>query len=696
MTAGRSRLPGRVVLFVCSVIAVWLIAPLAASAQTVTVARPNGGERVYTSAPYTIEWTLTDTAGAVRSFDVFFTSGTSSGSFNWLVTGPATTTARVRVTALNTPVSDTSDAAFTIALPFLTLASPPLESNWGYGTQQRITWTTNLSGSDRITVKLSTDGGSTFPLTLASQVTASSGATTLTLPVLPARTDRAVLLVESATDPSVRSVSSYPFTIEPPFVLVLRPNLAGDVWPISTSRTIVWRDNLGALERVRIELSRDGGATFPTMLHSNTPADGSQAVSVSSGWTTTAARVRIVWTRNTAVLDGSDANFTIKSGVVNAAPIANAGADQAVRTGDTVTLNGGASSDPNGNSLTYAWTLLTKPAGSTAVLMRATFAQPYFVADQPGAYTVRLVVSDGVASSAADTVLVSASSNAAPVANAGPDALVNQGATVTLDGSGSTDPDGAALTWTWALVQQPAASQATLANASGPAPTFVADVSGTYLVQLVVGDGTQSSQPDSVVITANARPLANAGPDQTAPVGATVQLTGAASTDADGHPLTYAWSFQSRPTGSTATLSDPSLVDPTFRIDRPGSYVVRLVVSDPVGCERRDDGDHQHEQLRACGARRRGPVGARPRPRPARRVGVYRRRRRLAAVRLDPVEAGGQRGNSLQLHGPEADVHGGQAGRLRGHPRRARRGGIERSRQREHQHRQFRAGRTRR
>ena len=214
--------------------------------------------------------------------------------------GPATTAARYDVTALNTTTSDTSDVAFTIAAPTLKIAEQPAGTSWGYGTQQRIAWTTSLSSADRLNLKLSTNGGQTFSLTLASQVTASSGAATVTIPVLGAPTSTAVLDAELVVDQVCRSATVQPFTIEAPFISVIRPNLAGDVWPIGTSRTLSWRDNLGALERVRLELSRDGGTTYATVLSSSSPADGSHVVSVSSLWATTTARVRVAWVRNLA------------------------------------------------------------------------------------------------------------------------------------------------------------------------------------------------------------------------------------------------------------------------------------------------------------------------------------------------------------------------------------------------------------
>src|SRR5439155_436935 len=78
----------------------------------------------------------------------------------------------------------------------------------------------------------------------------------------------------------------------------------------------------------------------------------------------------------------------------------------------------------------------------------------------------------------------------------------------------------------------------------------------------------------------NYPPVANAGPDVTAPVGTTGPLDGQGSTDVDGDPLTYRWSFTSRPAGSSAVLSGAGTATPTFTIDRAGDYVVQLHVND--------------------------------------------------------------------------------------------------------------------
>ncbi|HLZ33514.1 MAG TPA: PKD domain-containing protein [Nitrospira sp.] len=80
----------------------------------------------------------------------------------------------------------------------------------------------------------------------------------------------------------------------------------------------------------------------------------------------------------------------------------------------------------------------------------------------------------------------------------------------------------------------------------------------------------------------NTAPVANAGPNQAVALGTTVTLNGTASSDVDGSPMTYLWSFVSVPAGSGATLANPTTAKPTFLVDKAGQYVVQLVVNDGI------------------------------------------------------------------------------------------------------------------
>ena len=172
-------------------------------------------------------------------------------------------------------------------------------------------------------------------------------------------------------------------------------------------------------------------------------------------------------------------------------------------------------------------------------------------------------------------------SNTPPVANAGADQIVNANAAVTLDGRGSSDPEGDPITYSWS---QTAGPSVTLNNPTTAQPTFTAPsvANNTVLTfSLVVNDGHINSQPDTVNVTiVNHLPFANAGPAQTVANGAFVTLDGSASHDPDGSTLTYAWTQIS---GPSVTLSNPNIVRPTFYSPCVASNSVltfRLVVND--------------------------------------------------------------------------------------------------------------------
>jgi hypothetical protein len=279
---------------------------------------------------------------------------------------------------------------------------------------------------------------------------------------------------------------------------------------------------------------------------------------------------------------GPGAFVTIST--TNSAPVANAGPDQAIVVGDTVTLDGSLSSDPDGDPITFQWSFSFRPPGSAATLNVLDPFHPTFVADLEGSYIVRLVVSDPWASSAPD-IMTATTGNVQPLANAGNDKAAVVGATVVLDGSGSTDANNDPLTFLWSFTTTPAGSGATILDPAAAQTSFVPDVPGLYTAQLIVNDGLLASNPSTVTVTVdigNAKPVARAGNGTTALVGLAVSLNGSGSTDPDGDPLTYLWSFATIPAGSAAVIADPTTVQTSFVPDVPGTYVVRLIVNDGI------------------------------------------------------------------------------------------------------------------
>ena len=287
---------------------------------------------------------------------------------------------------------------------------------------------------------------------------------------------------------------------------------------------------------------------------------------------------------NDGKLDSSVVTTTVTAASANVAPVANAGIVQSVALGP-VTLDGSGSTDANGDTLTYSWTLLARPIGSAAALNDITSAKPTFTADLVGVYVASLVVNDGKVSSTIVTTTVTASvANVAPVANAGSFQNVVTGQPVTVSGAGSTDANADVLTYKWAMVSKPLDSTATLANATTIAPSFTADKNGTYVLSLQVNDGKLDSNNISYITVtagaANVAPVANAGNAQTVARLATVTLDATGSTDANNDILLYRWVLTYKPVGSTAVLSDSAASRPTFRADVAGVYVATLVVND--------------------------------------------------------------------------------------------------------------------
>ena len=121
--------------------------------------------------------------------------------------------------------------------------------------------------------------------------------------------------------------------------------------------------------------------------------------------------------------------------------------------------------------------------------------------------------------------------NAPPSAHAGNDQVVAPGAMVSLDGTTSTDANGTIAAYAWT---QTGGAAVTLASAGTATPSFTAPTEpGALTFRLTVTDNGGASHSDTVTVTVNAIPVANAGADQSVSAGAAVSLAGSA-TDADG------------------------------------------------------------------------------------------------------------------------------------------------------------------
>jgi hypothetical protein len=216
-----------------------------------------------------------------------------------------------------------------------------------------------------------------------------------------------------------------------------------------------------------------------------------------------------------------------------------------VDEGVTVTLDGSNSSDPDGDISTYFW---EQTGGLSVTLSDSSAAQPTFTAPDVGSggesLTFQLTVTDSGGLQSTATCIVNVSwINLPPTANAGPNQTVNEGVTVTLDGSNSSDPDGNISSYQWTQIS---GSSVTLSSSTAAQPTFTAPNVGpsgeSLTFQLTVTDSGGLQSTDTCIVNIswiNLPPTADAGPDQTVSAGDTVTLDGFNSTDPDDGIASY-------------------------------------------------------------------------------------------------------------------------------------------------------------
>ncbi|MGD1117908.1 MAG: leucine-rich repeat domain-containing protein [Dehalococcoidales bacterium] len=278
----------------------------------IVVTSPNGGESWAVGSSHAITWSSAGIAGNVNIL-LSRDGGTSwaptpvisntrnDGTQSWIVTGPATSQARIKVVSVSNPtVFDISDANFNI-VQSLTLTSPNGGEIWMAGTNHAITWlSAGITGN--VNILVSRDGGISWAPVISNTPNDGTQSWAVTGPA----TSQARIKVVSVSSPAVFDTSDANFTIVQS-ITVTSPN-GGESWVVGSSHVITW-SSAGITGNVNILLSRDGGISWATVI-SNTPNDGTQSWAVT-GPATSQARIKVVSVSNPTVFDISDANFNI-------------------------------------------------------------------------------------------------------------------------------------------------------------------------------------------------------------------------------------------------------------------------------------------------------------------------------------------------------------------------------------------------
>ncbi len=275
-----------------------------------------------------------------------------------------------------------------------------------------------------------------------------------------------------------------------------------------------------------------------------------------------------LYTATLTVVDNAGvANSTAQDRIeilINSSPISKPGPD--IETCQmTLTFDGSASMDPDGQNLLYTWDFGDDSPSERGVKVTHTFKRG-------GKYPVTLTVDDGakLENSVAVSSLI-ATINQPPVANAGGSINSCAGEMIFFDGSYSIDPEGGPLKYFWDF------GDGTQARGVNPAKRY--ERGGTYQVVLTVEDASGlecNRASDQITVDVGESPVADAGPDIVACANTEIRFDGTRSYDSDGLVNEYHWDF-----GDGSTMLGPT---PTHTYKSAGEYRVLLnVTGDRMG-----------------------------------------------------------------------------------------------------------------
>ncbi len=211
------------------------------------------------------------------------------------------------------------------------------------------------------------------------------------------------------------------------------------------------------------------------------------------------------------------------------------------------------------------------------------------LADDGAQFSV--VVSNGAGQVTSATAILSVTaatpSNQAPVAVTGGDRSAAIGTALSLDGRGSYDPESQPLSYQWRLVSRPTGSTSAVVDPTSAEASLTPDLSGSYVVELVVNDGQLNSLPAQFTVSVGSAgaqaPVIVLDAISAARVDETLLLDASQSYDPNGAMLSFNWQVLRQPDGSSLAenLSEEQRQQAALELspDRAGLYRIVLRVS---------------------------------------------------------------------------------------------------------------------
>jgi len=306
---------------------------------TITLTAPNGTERWKVGTKKNITWEYTwiqnvkieySTNGGLNWRVINANTPSINKSYQWTVEDFPSTNCLVRISDVNeATLNDSSDTAFTIYNPKITVTSPVKNDYWRSGSKHEITWSSN--DVTNVKIEYSSDNGESWD-PVENSVLASVGKYNWSIPYIPnSVSDSCKIRITDLDDPTVLGYSDNNFTIYEPSVHVKSPN-GGEYWRIGTQQPITWKSN--DINNVKIELSVNGGSEWEILVPTISAATGTYMWTIPNRESEN-CRIRISDVNEQQLSDVSDDNFTIYASNIK---ITNPTASTSWRVGELETI----------------------------------------------------------------------------------------------------------------------------------------------------------------------------------------------------------------------------------------------------------------------------------------------------------------------------------------------------------------------
>lgn len=326
------------------------------SPASLQLTAPNGAENWKAGTTEKITWTSNGIANVKIEYStnngstwnlIVGSTAASAGEYLWLIPNNPSVQSLVKISdAVNSSMSDQSNAAFTISAPSLILNSPNGGERWRVGSTQNITWS---SGSiSKIKIVYSIDDRATWKL-LADSVDATLGTYSWTVPDEP--TLQAVVKISAVGDSLTRDDSNAPFHIEKASLTLNTPN-GGQRWRANSVQSIFWNSLL--VNKIKLEFSSDNGVNWSSIVDSVLASPGNYS------WTTpninsNICLIRISDKDDLKLADQSDSTFSIGQSSItllspNGGEIWKAGTNQDITWNSTFVSNVNIQFSSNGGA----------------------------------------------------------------------------------------------------------------------------------------------------------------------------------------------------------------------------------------------------------------------------------------------------------------------------------------------------------